>query len=262
MAQIISELTKQRFEKQGLNLNNLVKSHFNCDDIIDLLNTYDVEQTVADSYDDSQNLDFCTWQDCDYVGNWSSTQEELNESFLDNMKFINETVKRSNISIDGYFYIYRDKYQMILYFPLRLVENANLDDYLFVLTDKSRIVMPLIALRNKNVLYNAIETAVEESTYISFREEFNLLISEGFLKSCGTMPDFGIVFTIDNLLWTDKFHNVYKSIIAPDWKGKIKTPSVSLYSKSFIVVGSLTPDGFSSGNVDMFKADNRYKTII
>lgn len=258
MAQIISELTKQRFEKQGLNLNNLVKSHFYCDDVIDLLKTYDVEQTVADSYDDSQNPDFCTWQDCDYVGNWSATQEELNDNFAVIVKSIN----KNNVNIDDYFYTYMDKYQMILYFPLRLIENANLDDYLFVLTNKSRIVTPLTALRNKNVLYQTIESAVEENTYISFGEEFNLLISEGFLKSCGTIPDYGIVFTIDNLLWTDKLHNVYKPIIAPDWKGKIKTPSVSLHSKSFIVVGSLTPDGFSSCNVDMFKADNRYKTII
>lgn len=146
MTKAISELTKQRFEKQGLNLNNLVKSHFDYYDIIDLLNTYDVEQTVADSYDDSQNPDFCTWQDCDYVGNWSATQKELNDNFAVTVK----SISKNNVNIDDYFYTYKDKYKIILYFPLRLVENANLDDYLFVLTNKNRIVTPLTALRTKD----------------------------------------------------------------------------------------------------------------
>ena len=60
MKQIISELTKWRFEQQGLNLDNLVKSHFDYNKIIDLLDEYDVEQTVADSYDDPENSEFCT----------------------------------------------------------------------------------------------------------------------------------------------------------------------------------------------------------
>lgn len=92
MKQIISEIIKQRFEKQGLNLDNLVKSHFDYNKIINLLNEYDVEQTVSDSYDDPENPEFCTWQDCNYVGNWASTQEELNNGFIADIKFINENV--------------------------------------------------------------------------------------------------------------------------------------------------------------------------
>lgn len=37
MKQIISKLTEQRFEKQSLNLDNLVKSHFEYDEIINLI---------------------------------------------------------------------------------------------------------------------------------------------------------------------------------------------------------------------------------
>lgn len=262
MKQIISELTKWRFEQQGLNLDNLVKTHFYYNKIIDLLDEYDVEQTVADSYDDPENPEFCTWQDCNYIGNWSSTQEELNESFLADMKLINEAVKRSNINIDDYFYTYRDKYRMILYFPLRLLKNEHFDDYLFVLTNKNRIVTPLNSQYNKNLLYQIIENSIQNGTGIIFDENISMLLADGLIKSCGTMPNHGIVFTIDNLLWTDSMHNIYKPIIAMSFVETKKVALVPFFNKSFIVVGSLTPDGFSSGDISMFNSKNRYRTII
>lgn len=262
MKQIISEIIKQRFEKRGLNLDNLVKSHFDYNKIINMLNEYDVEQTVSDSYDDPENPEFCTWQDCNYVGNWASTQEELNNGFIADIKFINENVTKNNINIDDYFYTYKDKYQIVLYFPLRLIPNNILDDYLFVFSRKSRIVMPLTVIRNNKALYQIIEKAAKEGTGLSFGEDINLLIGEGLIKSCGTMPDYGVVFTIDNLLWTDDSHNVYKPIIAFDFILERKIGGVPFYHKSFIVVGSLTPDSLSSDDISMFKSENRYQTLL
>lgn len=132
----ISKLTKQRFEKQNKNLKKLVKSHFDYNEIISFLNQYDIEQIVIDSYDDENNLELCTWQDCNFVDNWASTQEKLNENFLYVIKLINKIVKHNNVNIDDYFYTYKDKYQMVLYFPLRLFKNNHFDDYTFVLTNK------------------------------------------------------------------------------------------------------------------------------
>lgn len=264
MKQIISKLTKQRFEKQGLDLNNLVKTDFDYNEIIhliDLFGDYDVEQIVVDSYDETDS-ELCTWQDCNYVGNWALTQEELNESFLDNMKLINEAVKQSNININNYFYTYRDKYQMILYFPLRLLENEDLGDYLFVLTNKNRIVTPIITQNNKNLLYQIIEDSIENGTGIIFDENISMMLADGLIKSCGTMANHGIVFTIDNLLWTDSMHNIYKPIIAMSFVETKKDAFVPFYDKRFVVVGSITPDGLSSSDVSMFNSDSRYKTSI
>jgi len=159
MKQIISKLTKQRFEKQGLDLDNLVKTDFEYNEIVhlvDLFGDYNVEQIVIDSYNETDS-ELCTWQDCNYIGNWASTQAELNESFLANLEFINKTISQSSINTDDYFYTYRDKYKMILYFPLRLLENKNLDDYLFVLTIKNSIITSFNTQRNKNFLYEIIE---------------------------------------------------------------------------------------------------------
>lgn len=60
--------------------------------------------------------------------------------------------------------------------------------------------MPLTVIRNNKALYQIIEKAAKEGTGLSFGEDINLLIGEGLIKSCGTMPDYGVVFTIDNLL--------------------------------------------------------------
>lgn len=264
MKQIISELTKQRFEKQGLKWENFVKTDFECNKIIhliDLFGDYNVEQIVVDSYDEKEP-ELCTWQDCNYIGNWSSTQDELNESFISNMKLINEIASKNDININDYFYTYTDKYQMILYFPLRLIKTEYLDDYLFVLTNKNRIINSLNSQYNKNLLYQMIEDSIRNGTGILFDENTDFLLADGLIKSCGTMANYGIVFTIDNLLWTDSMHNIYKPIISMRFVEIKKTAFVPFYDKRFVVVGSITPDGFSSGDISMFKSENRYKTIV
>lgn len=213
------------------------------------------------SYDE-KDTELCTWQDCNYIGNWASTQVELNESFLANLEFINKIMSQSSINIDDYFYTYRDKYQMILYFPLRLLENKNLDDYLFVLTNKNRIITFLNTRHSKNSLYEIIEESIQKGSGISFDENTNLLLADGLIKSSGTMANHGIVFTIDNLLWIDSMHNIYKPIIAVSFIETKMVAFVPFYDKRFVVIGSITPDGFSSGDVSMFNSKNRYKTAI
>lgn len=126
-----------------------------------------------DSYDE-KDYELCTWQDCNYIGTWGSTQDELNENFISNMKLINEIVRKNDINIDDYFYTYTDKYQMILYFPLRLIKTECLDDYLFVLKNKNRIIHSLNSQYNKNSLYQMIEGSTQKGTGVLFDTDYKI----------------------------------------------------------------------------------------
>lgn len=246
MARKISNETKNYFAKQNYDINNLVKSHFDCNELLGLLKNYDVEQISVHTYDDEENSNLCTWQDCNYVGNWASTQGELNKHFEEELKFINDKIREYDIDVDDCLYIYKDKCQIILYFPLRDV----LDDYFMVLANIDRIIIPRSVYKSDNALRQMIEEAVGDSYEIKFGEEINRLILDGAIKSCGTMKNQGIVFTVDNLLWTDNIHNIYKPIIACGSGSK------------YCIIGSLTPDGYSSRDTSMFKFQNRYKTAM
>ncbi|MCD7872652.1 MAG: hypothetical protein LUG21_05035 [Clostridiales bacterium] len=265
MKETISKLTKLRFEKQGLNFNNLIPSHFEYNEIIHLIDSfgdYDVEQIVVDSYDDENDTELCTWQACNYVGNWSSTQAELNENFIEDIKLINEASKRNDVNIDDYFYTYKDKYRLMLYFPLRLLKNKRFDDYLFLLTNKNRIVTSMHAQNNQFILYQMIEDSVKNKTGILFDNSVYMMLANGLIKSFGTMANYGVVFTIDNLFWTDNMHNICKPILAMNLVETKRAASVPYYNKCFMVVGSATPDGFSSGDASMFNSKSRYKSYV
>lgn len=135
MARTISKLTLWRFEKQKMDINNLVKFHYNYDEILQMLEKYDVKETVCDTYDDEEDSERCTWQDCNYVGNWASTQKELNESCRLEIEYINKEIVKNNIDANDCLYIYEDGGKIILYFPLRDV----CDDYFIALNKKSYV---------------------------------------------------------------------------------------------------------------------------
>lgn len=240
----ISKLTIWRFEKQGMNINKFVQSHYEYEEVLKLLEKYDIEDTVCDTYDDEQDSENCTWQDYNYVGNLASDQEELNESFQKDINYINEYIKSSGINADDYFYVYKDDYQIVLYFALR----ETLKDYLFVFANKNRVVFTRDFYRLSDKLSYAVEEAVEHNSVLFFNETVETLLSQGLLKSCGTMAEYGVVFAFENVFWTDSSRNIYQPLIT--------------FDNGLRVVGSVTPDKYSNDNTSMFKAENRYKTRL
>jgi len=95
-------------------------------------------------------------------------------------------------------------------------------------------------------LYIAIEKAV--------REEEQVKLPNGILLKTGCAPT-GTTFTIPGLYWMDEERNIYEAWMQIEYRQSDLLPG--LY-----VCGSKTPDGLSSGNVKMFRKENRYKSII
>ena len=95
-------------------------------------------------------------------------------------------------------------------------------------------------------LYEMVETAVAKKQAIVFSPSLNPVLQV-----------YGNTFTIPGLLWMDEQRNMYTPFLKMEFRSKDDPCVPGLY-----VMGSRCPDGRSSGNVSMFKAENRYKTII
>lgn len=129
----ISNEVKAYFERQNFNLNDLKKSNFNYKEIVNLLNSYNAFETLENIYDEPGQPDFCVWQDVDYVGNWSSNQEELNEQFIGYIKSIGKIIKKNKVD-EACLYIYKNDDMIFLYFPFRRIDFLR--DFIFTLKPK------------------------------------------------------------------------------------------------------------------------------
>ena len=98
-------------------------------------------------------------------------------------------------------------------------------------------------------LYDAVETAVQEKKRLQFPENVFPVLQVGIAPT-------GPTFTIPGLLWMDDERNIYQAWMQIELHGK-RADLPGLY-----VVGTKSPDGFSSGDISMIKKENRYRTII
>ena len=62
---------------------------------------------------------------------------------------------------------------------------------------------------------------------------------------------------VEGLYWMDERRNIYQARLEPQcrWNGAFAVAGM-------YVNGNCQPDGLCSGRTDMFKKENRYKTII
>ena len=98
-------------------------------------------------------------------------------------------------------------------------------------------------------LYEMIETAVITKRAVIFPPDIYPVLQVGRSSN-------GPTFTIPGLMWMDEQRNVYEVWMQMEFHSKDPC-SPGLYVK-----GSRCPDGKSSGNIWMFKAENRYQTVL
>lgn len=103
-------------------------------------------------------------------------------------------------------------------------------------------------------LYDIIETAVLNDSFIRFPNDVDMLLANGVIRSRGIAAN-GMTYTIDGIYWTDKNRNIYSPLL-----------QYAIYRKSPIpeleVIGTFSPDGMSSGVTSMIKKENRYHSIL
>lgn len=97
----------------------------------------------------------------------------------------------------------------------------------------------------QNALYAVVETAVATKCEIRFPETI-----KGY--SIDVMQND---FVLPELYWMDENRNVYQVWCRIETRSRMGEPGL-------FVVGSVTLDGFSSGDLSMVTLEKRYRTIV
>ncbi|MBR2861587.1 MAG: hypothetical protein IKB86_07095 [Clostridia bacterium] len=97
----------------------------------------------------------------------------------------------------------------------------------------------------QNALYAAVEKAVATKSELTFPEAVKGYSVEVMQKD----------FLLPELYWMDEKRNVYQVWCRIETRSKLGLPGL-------FVVGSVTLDGFSSGDLSMITPKTRYQTIV
>lgn len=103
-------------------------------------------------------------------------------------------------------------------------------------------------------LYEAVERAVINRTFIRFPCDIDMLLVNGAIRSRGIAAN-GMTYTIDGIYWMDEKRNIYSPLLQYSFYKESPIPELK-------VIGTFAPDGLSSGITSMIKKENRYHCII
>ena len=102
-------------------------------------------------------------------------------------------------------------------------------------------------------LYEMIENAVCNKTFIRFTSDIDVQLVNGAIRSRG-MAANGMTYTIDQIFWMDEKRNIYSPLLQYSFYRESPIPELK-------VIGTFSPDGNSSGITSMIKKENRYYSI-
>ena len=106
-----------------------------------------------------------------------------------------------------------------------------------------------MTFEQQELLYQVIEKAAQEHKPVIFPEGVYPILQTG--RHSG-----GLTFTIPGLLWMDARRNIYEAWMVMEQRRR------DGIEPELYVHGSKSLDGLSSGDTSMFRAENRYRSII